>query len=163
MTIDIDWTQIIIALIQFMLVPVLLWVAKQAVVYFKTRTNTLVNEDARARALHFLDLAATAIQTAVAETGQTFVDSIKGTTGWDSATMQKAFIQSRDRAIQIMGEAVYYGLSEAVGDVNAWITAQIEATVRNTRYTQLSEVVESVKADEPGAETETETEEGGAN
>lgn len=127
MTIDIN--QIIITLIQLIIAPLAIWLTKEAVGYLKTKAVAITDATAHERVLHYLDLAAAAIETAVAETQQTFVASIKNTDGWSAATAQEAYQRSRDKAIEIMGQATYAGLSEAVGDVNKWINARIEAAV----------------------------------
>lgn len=135
---EIDWTQIIITLIQLLLVPAILWGIKAGVTFLQTRALAVQNTETRERLQYYLNMAAAAIETAVIETQQTFVDSIKGTEGWDKATMSAAFARSMERAKAIMGTAVYDGLTEAVGDVNEWITAQIEASVRGTKVTVLT-------------------------
>jgi len=124
-----DWTQIIITLIQLIIAPLAIWLTKEAVGYLKAKAGAIANATAHERVLHYLDLAAAAIETAVAETQQTFVSTIKHTDGWSAATAQEAYQRSRDKAIEIMGQATYMGLAEAVGDVNKWINARIEATV----------------------------------
>ena len=127
MTIDIN--QIIITLIQLIIAPLAIWLTKEAVGYLKAKAGAIADATAHERVLHYLDLAAAAIETAVAETQQTFVSTIKHTDGWSAATAQEAYQRSRDKAIEIMGQATYAGLAEAVGDVNQWINARIEAAV----------------------------------
>lgn len=138
-----DWTQIIIAIISLVIAPAMLLLIKEGFAYLKVKAGAVVDENARKRIEHYLDLALQAVSTAVLETSQTFVDSIKGTDGWTSATMQEAFLKSKDRAIEIMGRAVYDGLSEGIDDVNKWIEAQIEATVHQTKVTVLTPLITS--------------------
>jgi len=135
---NIDWTQIIIIIIQLILAPLLIWGVKAGVVFLQQKALAVQNADTRERIQYYLNLAAAAIQTAVTETQQTFVDSIKGTEGWDKATMSAAFARSMERAKAIMGVAIYDGLTEAVGDVNEWITAQIETAVRCSKVTVIT-------------------------
>jgi hypothetical protein len=128
-----DLTQIIITLIQLIIAPLAIWLTKEAVGYLKAKAVAISDATAHERVLHYLDLAAAAIETAVAETQQTFVSTIKHTDGWSAATAQEAYQRSRDKAIEIMGQATYAGLAEAVGDVNQWINARIEAAVLANR------------------------------
>lgn len=127
MTIDIN--QIIITLIQLIIAPLAILLTKEAMNYLKAKAVAISDATAHERVLHYLDLAAAAIETAVAETQQTFVSTIKHTDGWSATTAQEAYQRSRDKAIEIMGDATYMGLTEAVGDVNKWINARIEAAV----------------------------------
>ena len=124
-----DLTQIIITLIQLIIAPLAIWLTKEAVGYLKAKAGAIADATAHERVLHYLDLAAAAIETAVAETQQTFVSTIKHTEGWSAATAQEAYQRSRNKAIEIMGQATYMGLAEAVGDVNKWINARIEEAV----------------------------------
>lgn len=136
-----DWTQIVIILIQLVIAPLIIWGVKEGVGYLKTKAK---NE----KLAGYIDRAEDAILTAVEETQQIFVDAIKGTSGWDQAAMEQAFQQSLTRSKQIMGEAVYAGLTEAVDDVNAWITAKINQSVRITKSQVLQEVmVDEIKTD----------------
>jgi len=127
MTIDIN--QIIITLIQLIIAPLAILLTKEAMNYLKAKAVAISDATAHERVLHYLDLAAAAIETAVAETQQVFVSSIKNTDGWSAATAIEAYERSRDKAVQIMGQEVYSGLTEAVGDVNKWINARIEEAV----------------------------------
>ena len=144
-----DWTQILIVVIQLIIAPLLVWGIKEAVSFLKVKTLAVENEAYRKILQDYIDRAAAAIQTAVIETQQVFVDSIKHTEGWNSAAMQEAFTRAAERAKAIMGTAVYDGLTEAVGDVNKWITARIEQTVHETKFTTpLQEVtVNEIKSD----------------
>lgn len=127
MTIDIN--QILITIIQLIIAPLAILLTKEAMNYLKAKAVAISDATAHERVLHYLDLAAAAIETAVAETQQTFVLGIKNTDGWSAATAIEAYQKAQDRAIQIMGQATYAGLTEAVGDVNEWITARIEEAV----------------------------------
>ena len=133
----IDVTQIIIVIIKLIIAPLLIWGIREGVAFLKTKAAAVQSTEARDKIQYYLDMAAFAIQTAVIETQQTFVDSIKGTDGWDQATMSEALARSMERAKVIMGSAVYDGLTEAVGDVNEWITAHIEQSVRETKLQEV--------------------------
>lgn len=126
---ELNLTEIIITLIQLIIAPLAIWMTKEAVTYLKTKAVAIQDTALHDRALYYLDLAAAAIETAVAETQQVFVSTIKHTDGWSSATAQEAYQRSRDKAVEIMGREVYAGLTEAVGDANKWINARIEEAV----------------------------------
>lgn len=134
MTIDIN--QIIITLIQMIIAPLAIWLVKEAVAYLKTKAVAIQDTALHDQALYYIDLAAAAIEAAVAETQQVFVSTIKGTDGWSAEAAQEAYTRARTRAVEIMGIAVYDGLNQAVGDTSKWINAQIEAAVLADRQSK---------------------------
>lgn len=75
----------------------------------------------------YIDRADDAIMTAVAETMQTFVTTMKDQGTWDADAANKAFELSMIRAKEIMGAAALQALPEAIGDLEKWLTAKIEA------------------------------------
>jgi ABC-type uncharacterized transport system permease subunit len=81
----------------------------------------------------YITIAEDAISTAVTSVTQTFVDTIKGTDGWDKEAMEQAFEDAKHKAILIMGFAAQEALNEAYGDVDEWIDNKIEAYVNRTK------------------------------
>lgn len=81
----------------------------------------------------YINRANDAIMTAVAETMQTFVTTMKNEGKWNSETAKKAFEMSLLRAKEIMGAAALQALPEVIGDVEKWITAKIEAATLATK------------------------------
>lgn len=75
----------------------------------------------------YIDRANDAIMTAVAETMQTFVTTMKHEGKWDAEAAKKALEMSILRAREIMGKAALEALPEVVGDIEKWLTAKIEA------------------------------------
>jgi hypothetical protein len=81
----------------------------------------------------YMDRANDAVLTAVAETMQTFVSTMKNEGKWNNETAKKAFEMSLLRAKEIMGAAVLQALPEIVGDLEKWLTAKIEAATLSTK------------------------------
>lgn len=76
----------------------------------------------------YLEMAVNAVATAVSETMQTFVKSLKDSGTWNEETAKQAFIMAKNKSIQIMGVAVLNAMPEIVRDFETWLTSQIEAT-----------------------------------
>jgi hypothetical protein len=81
----------------------------------------------------YFNRAVDAVVTAVAETMQTFVSSLKSSGKWDGDTAKKAFDLAKNKAIEIMGVAVLQAMPEIVGDFETWIKARIEAATLETK------------------------------
>jgi ABC-type polysaccharide transport system permease subunit len=126
-----DWDSIlntaIPLLISAVVIPLIVAAGNAVKKYFNTKTT---NE----RLQHYFDMAADSITTAVAETMQTFVTTMKNEGKWDAATAQKAFEMAKNRAIELMGVAAYKVLPEIVDDVEKWLTSKIEAATLNAKW-----------------------------
>lgn len=122
-----DWTAIVIMIIQLIIAPLIIWGVKEGVSYLRKKADSELLDSYFAR-------AEDAILTAVAETQQTFVDALKKSPDWNKAAMREAFNLSISRAQQIMGAATYETIAAASEDINAWITAKIEQAVHEQKW-----------------------------
>jgi len=107
-------------LLTSVVIPLIIAAGRAVSSYFKTKTD---NEKMQ----KYFDRAVDAIETAVAETMQTFVLTLKANGEWNEANAKQAFEAARLKAIELMGTAALQALPEIVGDVEAWLTAKIEA------------------------------------
>lgn len=74
--------------------------------------------------------ATLAVEAAVGETAQIFVDVLKERGEFTEHSAQEAFIRAKAKALDILGPAGQALLERSVGDVNLYIEALIEAEVR---------------------------------
>lgn len=80
-----------------------------------------------------LEEAMDAVAKAVACTNQTYVDTLKKSGKFTSENQREAFLKAFDTAKMLMtGEAIRY-IQEAYGSLTTWLTAQIEAEVREQK------------------------------
>jgi hypothetical protein len=121
---------IIILVINAIIVPLIMWGLAELSLYLRSKTAAINGTAERELADNILFNAEKFVRTAVAEVQQTFVDNIKATEGWDAAAQKKAFNLAYERSIQLIGQGGYLALSDSLDDVEAWITAQIEASVK---------------------------------
>ena len=76
----------------------------------------------------YFNYACDAVTTAVAETMQTFVSTMKKNGTWTEESAKQALEMAKLKAQEIMGVAALSALPEIVGDVETWLTSKIEAT-----------------------------------
>lgn len=69
------------------------------------------------------------ITTCVISTNQTYVDSLKAQGKFDLNAQQQAFQMTYEAVLKILTEDAKVYLTEAVGDLDEYITKQIEAQV----------------------------------
>ena len=77
----------------------------------------------------YLDMALDAIYAATLETTQTYVSGLKDKNMFDKEAQKKALEMSINKAKEIMGERTREALEAIVGDINIYITSQIESII----------------------------------
>lgn len=104
--------------------------------WVKIKIDIALQEQDQIYAERIINVALDAIETAVLETKQTYVDAIKEAREDGKLTpdeMKKAMTQSFIKSKQLMGDAVYKALSEIIPDVASWIQSKIEYYVANNK------------------------------
>ena len=95
-----------------------------------TKLITYLNskiKDENAREL--LTQATTIVTNAVRSVFQTYVDSLKATGSFNAHAQTVALTKARDIALAQMSDDVKNYIVNNYGDLNNWITTQIEATI----------------------------------
>ena len=81
----------------------------------------------------YLDMLNVTITNAVLATTQTYVEALKGKNAFDKEAQQKAFDMTYNAVMSVLTEEAKKYLATAVGDLNLYVTNQIEATVKMTK------------------------------
>lgn len=81
----------------------------------------------------YLDMLNVTITNAVLATTQTYVEALKGKNAFDKEAQQKAFDMTYTAVMSVLTEEAKKYLATAVGDLNLYVTNQIEATVKMTK------------------------------
>ena len=76
-----------------------------------------------------LGKAEDAVNTAVGAVNQTIVSGTKGTDAWTDDKKAEAYETAATTAMNMLGESGAAALEQAVGSVEAWLKAKIEAAV----------------------------------
>jgi len=100
--------------------------AKKQKVQADKKSNELCN---------ILGKAEDAVTTAVGAVNQTIVSGTKGTDAWTDAKKAEAYETAATTAMNILGESGVSALELAVGSVETWLKAKIEAAVGKTKKT----------------------------
>lgn len=112
------------------IVPLLGLISIYLVRFIKSLT-----EEAKARvendmADKYLNILGEIVSTCVIATNQTYVDALKGKDAFDAEAQRVAFETTKAAVWDLLTEECKKVLGEIVGDLNTYITAQIEAAVR---------------------------------
>lgn len=122
----IDWTPIIIKGIELLLVPLLMWLIKAGADYLIEKKN---NETVT----KYVRLAEDAVCTAVTSVKQTYVDNIKGTSGWNEDAQKCAFALAKRTALKTISKESINIINIAMGDFEEWLDNNIQQAVQNSK------------------------------
>ena len=128
-----DFEQILTLVITVVLVPLLTWAVKAFINFLDAKIAQVKNETIRKALNDAKEELAIAVNTAVNETAQTFVDGLKKDGAFTAEMQKQAFDKSVIRTKEIMSNAGMDIIETATGALNQLITAQIEATIKQRK------------------------------
>lgn len=111
------------------IIPLLGILTKYLISYIEVKIQKVKDETEDAKADKYLTMLMETITACVIATNQTYVDTLKKEGKFDLEAQKKAFEMTRDAVMVILTEEAQEYLSSAVGDLNAFISQQIEASV----------------------------------
>ena len=121
-----NWNQIFELVIQMLIIPLIAY-------GLALLRGHIVRKVKIAQVESILLQATMAVEIAVKETAQTYVDELKDLDIFGEDAHLAALRKAKARALQILTPAAQELLERAVGDVNSYIEALIEATVNDLK------------------------------
>ena len=112
------------------IVPLLGLVSIYLVRYIKSLTEAAKERVNNEKADKYLNILGEIVSACVMATNQTYVDALKEQNVFDKEAQKIAFEKTKDAILKLLTEECKKCLGEIVGDLNEYITAQIEAAVR---------------------------------
>lgn len=112
------------------IVPLLGLVTIYLVRYIKSLTEAAKERVNNEKADKYLNILGEIVSACVMATNQTYVDALKEQNAFDKEAQKIAFEKTKDAILKLLTEECKKCLGEIVGDLNEYITAQIEAAVR---------------------------------
>ena len=98
--------------------------------YAGTRLISYLNSKIKdEKAKEFLSQATTVVTNAVRAVFQTYVDSLKKSGNFGAEAQLEALNKAKDIALSQLSEEVKDYIAKNYGDINNWLTTQIEATI----------------------------------
>ncbi len=113
---------IISAVVTTVLLPLITWAGTKLIQYIGTKVK---NEKSAA----FLSTATTIVLNAVRSVFQTYVESLKVSGSFDSTAQVEALKKAKDIALSQLGADVKEYISSTYGNLDGWLTNQIESTI----------------------------------
>ena len=122
-------------IIEVCLIPLLGVLVTYLVKYINTKSKELEASTDNELAKKYISLLSTTITNCVIATNQTYVETLKKQGKFDAEAQKEAFNMTLNAIMALLTDEAKQYLSEIYGDLNTYITNQIEATVNQNKIT----------------------------
>ena len=113
---------VISAVVTTVLLPLITWAGTKLIQYIGTKVK---NE----KAVALLTTATTIVLNAVRSVFQTYVESLKASGSFNAEAQKTALSKAKDIALSQLGDDVKEYISSIYGNLDGWLTNQIESTI----------------------------------
>ena len=120
---------------QLCIVPLLGILTAFLIQFINMKKDELKKKTDNELAHKYLDMLAQTVETCVIATNQTYVDSLKDKNAFDAEAQKEAFNITYNAVSDILSAEAKDYLANIVGDLQKYITEQIEAAVNINKYT----------------------------
>lgn len=127
--------RIITALFELCIIPLLGILTKYLIAYIITKKNEISTNTESEIAKKYQDMLANTICQCVIATNQTYVEALKKEGKFDLEAQKKAFEQTKDAILAILDDEAKKYLASIFGDLDLYISQQIEANVNMYKTT----------------------------
>ena len=128
-----NWTELISSIFQVCLIPLLGILTKYLVTFISMKAEEMKQKTSNETAQKYISMASETIMACVLATNQTFVESLKAQGKFDKEAQEIAFNKTLEAVLLLMNDEVKEYITEVFGDLNAYLTTQIEAAVNGTK------------------------------
>ena len=124
-------------IIEVCLIPLLGVLVTYLVKYISIKSKELEASTDNELAKKYISLLSSTITNCVIATNQTYVETLKKQGKFDVEAQKEAFNMTLNAVMALLTDEAKQYLSEVYGDLNTYITNQIEATVNQNKITVL--------------------------
>lgn len=128
-----DWLEILQQIFEVCVIPLLGLLTAYLISYINTKKNEIITNSSNDMVNKYVSIAADVITTCVIATNQTYVDALKKEGKFDADAQRNAFNMTAAAVMAILTDEAKSVLTEAFGDLNTYITQQIEASVNTNK------------------------------
>ena len=127
---QIDWLEILGQVFEIIVFPALSAAALYFITWIKAKKQELQKRIKDDTTKKYMEMLEKTITDCVIATNQTYADVLKQTGSFDEAAQKQAFQLTFDAVMAVITEDAQMYLNEAVKDLTAYITTEIEAKVK---------------------------------
>ena len=124
-----DWLNLLTQIFEVCIIPLLGILTTYIVKYIQVKSAEITEKTDNAIIDKYTVMLADTISACVLATNQTYVESLKKQGSFDAEAQKTAFNMTLNAVMNILSDDAKKYLTEAFGDLNAYITSQIEASV----------------------------------
>jgi hypothetical protein len=128
-----NWSELISNIFQVCLLPLLGILTKYLVAFIAMKSEEMKQKTNNETAQKHLQMATDTITACVIATNQTYVESLKAQGKFDKEAQEVAFNKTLEAVLALMNDEVKEYITEVFGDLNTYLTTQIEAAVNGTK------------------------------
>lgn len=130
-----NFLQMLSQIFEVCVIPLLGILTAYLVQYIATKKDALIKQNDNALAAKYITMLSKTITDCVIATNQTYVDSLKSQGKFDAEAQKKAFNMTLTAVLSILNDEAKKYLTAIYGDLNTYITKQIEAAVNKNKTT----------------------------
>ena len=127
--------QMISEIINVCIIPLLDVLVTNLVKFINAKSKELEAQTDSAIAKKYISMLSNTITNCVIATNQTYVESLKKQGKFDAEAQKEAFQMTLNAVLAVLSDEAKEYLTAIYGDLNAYITNQIEATVNQNKIT----------------------------
>ena len=114
------------------LIPILPIITAYLVALLKKKVSEIEGKAKNENVDKYMGIVENVIETCVAAVSQTYVDALKQDGKFDDAAQSEAFETCKQKILSILSNNIKATLTDAYGDLNAFIDAKIEYYVKTS-------------------------------
>lgn len=124
-----DWLAILTQVFEVCIIPLLGLLTAWLISFINTKRNQLVDKSKNDTMDKYINMLADTITNCVIATNQTYVENLKKDKMFTAEAQKEAFTMTYNAVMAILTDEAKDCLTEAYGDLSAYITQRIEAEV----------------------------------
>ncbi len=126
---QLDWLDILYKVFEVAIIPILAAATMYLVTLIKAKKQELLEKTKNETTKKYIEMLDKTITDCVIATNQTYVEALKKQGSFDVEAQKKAFQLTYDAVMAILTDDANEYLTEAIKDLNAYITTKIESQV----------------------------------
>lgn len=124
-----DWLALLTDIFEVCVLPLLGVLTMYIVKFIQVKSTEITGKVDSDLADKYINMLAVTIENCVIATNQTYVETLKAAGKFDAEAQKTAFNMTKNAVMAILSDEAKKYLESAVGDLNEYITQQIEAAV----------------------------------
>lgn len=124
-----DWLKLLQEIFTVCIIPMLGILTKYFIEWLNIKKQDLINKEENEIKKRYIDMLGSTIETCVIATNQTYVNSLKDKNAFTPEAQKEAFERTKNAVLTILGEEGQKYLGQIYGDLNTYITKEIEKQV----------------------------------